>query len=153
MPRSLVRAGRSCAFATVNVMTSVVQLLRTSALAPAPYAYAATTPSTSRLIFLAGACPLNPDGTTAAPDDYVQQARVCLQNLEQALADADAQITDIVSTRVLVASGERKDLVAVWDVVCERFGVHDVPSTLIGVAVLGYPQQLVEIEAVAAVAR
>ena len=153
MPRSLVRAGRSCAFATVNVMTSVVQLLRTSALAPAPYAYAATVPSTSRLIFLAGACPLNPDGTTAAPDDYVQQARVCLQNLEQALAEADAQVTDIVSTRVLVASGERKDLVAVWDVVCERFGVHDVPSTLIGVAVLGYPQQLVEIEAVAAVAR
>ena len=134
-------------------MTSVVQLLRTSALAPAPYAYAATVPSTSRLIFLAGACPLNPDGTTAAPDDYVEQARVCLHNMEQALAEAGAEITDIVSTRVLVASGARKNLVSVWDVVSERFGVHDVPSTLIGVTVLGYPQQLVEIEAVAAVAR
>ena len=134
-------------------MTSVVELLRTSALAPAPYAYAATVPSTSRLIFLAGACPLNPDGTTAAPDDYVEQTRVCLRNMEQALAEAGAHITDIVSTRVLVASGARKNLVAVWDVVSERFGVHDVPSTLVGVTVLGYPQQLVEIEAVAAVAR
>lgn len=132
--------------------TSAVQLLRSSALAPAPYAYAATTPSSSRLVFLAGACPLNPDGTTAAPGDYVEQARVCLGNLEQALADAGARLTDIISTRVLVASGEREDLVAAWEVVSERFGEHDVPSTLIGVTVLGYPDQLVEIEAVAAVA-
>lgn len=32
----------------------------------------------------------------------------------------------------------------------ESFGEHDVPSTLMGVSVLGYPDQLVEIEAVAA---
>ena len=132
-------------------MTSVVRLLRSPALAPAPYAYAATVPSNSRLIFLAGACPLNHDGTTAAPGDYAEQARTCLINLEQALADADAELTDIVSTRVLVAASDRRDLVAVWDVVSERFGEHDPPSTLIGVALLGYPDQLVEIEAVAAV--
>lgn len=133
-------------------MTSVVRLLRSSALAPAPYAYAATAPSTSRLIFLAGACPLHPDGTTAAPNDYAEQARVCLRNLDQALADADARLTDVINTRVLVATRDRQDLVSVWEVVSERFGAHDVPSTLIGVALLGYPEQLVEIEAVAAVA-
>jgi hypothetical protein len=33
----------------------------------------------------------------------------------------------------------------------DAFGDHDVPSTLLGVTVLGYPDQLVEIEAVAAV--
>lgn len=32
-----------------------------------------------------------------------------------------------------------------------RFGDHDAPSTLLGVTVLGYYDQLVEIEAVAAV--
>lgn len=133
-------------------MTSVVRLLRSSALAPAPYAYAATAPATSRLIFLAGACPLHPDGTTAAPDDYAEQTRVCLRNLDQALADAGAELTDVINTRVLVATGDRQDLVSVWEVVSERFGAHDVPSTLIGVALLGYPEQLVEIEAVAAVA-
>lgn len=132
-------------------MTSVVQLLRTDALAPAPYAYAATAPSTSRLVFLAGACPLNSDGTTVAHDDYAEQARVCLDNLELALAAAEAQLTDVVNTRILVASSDRNDLVAVWEVVSERFGGHDAPATLIGVAVLGYPHQLVEIEAVAAV--
>ena len=29
------------------------------------------------------------------------------------------------------------------------FGAHDAPSTLLGVAALGYPDQLVEVEAVA----
>jgi hypothetical protein len=33
----------------------------------------------------------------------------------------------------------------------DSFGDHDVPSTLMGVTVLGYQEQLVEIEAVAAV--
>jgi enamine deaminase RidA (YjgF/YER057c/UK114 family) len=133
-------------------MTSAVRLIRSDALAPTPYAYASSVAPGCRLVFLAGACPLNPDGSTAAPSDHVEQARVCLRNLEQVLADAGAELTDIVSTRVLVASNERRDLVEVWDVVSERFGAHDVPSTLVGVAVLGYPDQLVEIESIAAVA-
>lgn len=64
-------------------------------------------------------------------------------------ADAGNQLTDIISTRVLIASGEREDLVAAWEVVSGRFGEHDLPSTLIGVSALGYPPGLVEIEAVA----
>ena len=39
--------------------------------------------------------------------------------------------------------------VAAWDVVRDAFGKHDAPSTLVGVTVLGYPDQLVEVEAVA----
>jgi hypothetical protein len=31
----------------------------------------------------------------------------------------------------------------------DAFGAHDAPSTLLGVSVLGYERQLVEIEAVA----
>ena len=57
----------------------------------------------------------------------------------------------MVSTRVLVASTRREDLVAVWDVVRERLAPHDPPSTLLGVTVLGYEHQLVEVEAVAAI--
>lgn len=133
-------------------MTSVVSLLRSPSLAEAPYAYAASVPAHSRLLFMAGACPLLSDGTTASPGHRAEQARVCLDNLEGALADAHATLADIVSTRVLVVGETREDLVAVWDVVSERFGEHDVPSTLVGVSLLGYPDQLVEIEAVAAVA-
>jgi hypothetical protein len=49
------------------------------------------------------------------------------------------------------ATTERDDLVTAWNVVRDAFGDHDVPSTLVGVTVLGYPDQLVELEAVAAV--
>ncbi|GAA3833991.1 RidA family protein [Nocardioides panacisoli] len=129
-----------------------MSLLRSGSLAEAPYAYAASVPGGSRLLFMAGACPLRPDGSTAGAGDRGEQARVCLDNLVQALDDAGAELTDVVSTRVLVVAETRADLVAVWDVVSERFGAHDVPSTLVGVSLLGYPDQLVEIEAVAAVA-
>ncbi|PRB65546.1 RidA family protein [Microbacterium maritypicum] len=133
-------------------MSSAVQLIRATALADAPYAYAATAPAGSRFIFLAGACPLNDDGTTAAPGDYAAQAARCVQTLEAALDVAGANLTDVISTRVLVASSAQADLVTAWDVVHAAFGDHDVPSTLLGVTVLGYDDQLVEIEAIAAVA-
>ncbi|MEU4015443.1 Rid family hydrolase [Microbacterium sp. NPDC028030] len=134
-------------------MTSVVQLLRANTLAEAPYAYAATAPAGSRLIFLAGACPLEDDGTTTAPGDYAAQAARCIETLTAALKAAGATLTDVISTRVLVASSRQSDLVAAWEVVHEAFGSHDVPSTLLGVTVLGYDDQLVEIEAIAAVAQ
>lgn len=132
-------------------MTSVVQLLRAPALADAPYAYAATAPADARLLFLAGSCPLDADGATVSPGDHAAQAARCVTNLREALTAAGAELTDVISTRVLVASTSRSDLVAAWDVVHAAFGDHDVPSTLLGVTVLGYPDQLVEIEAVAAV--
>ena len=104
-----------------------------------------------RLVFLAGACPLEKDGTTAAPGDYAGQAAKCVETLTEALRAAGATLEDVVNTRVLVASSQRSDLSAVWEFVRDAFGDHDVPSTLMGVTVLGYEGQLVEIEAIAAV--
>ena len=133
-------------------MTSAVTLIRSASLSSvAEYAYAATAPAQSRLIFLAGACPLNEDGSTAAIGDYAGQAAKAVENMRTALADAGASLEDVLSTRVLVASARQEDLVAAWEVVRGSFGDHDPPSTLMGVAVLGYKDQLVEIEAVAAV--
>jgi enamine deaminase RidA (YjgF/YER057c/UK114 family) len=129
-----------------------VTLIRSASLSSvAEYAYAASAAAGARLIFLAGACPLNRDGSTAAPGDYAGQAAKAFENMRIALADAGASVHDVISTRVLVASGRREDLVAAWGVVRDSFGEHDVPSTLLGVTVLGYTGQLVEIEAVAAV--
>lgn len=133
-------------------MPSAVTLIRSGKLSSvAEYAYAATAPSNARLIFLAGACPLNEDGSTAGSGDYAAQAQKAVDNMRVALEEAGAGIDDVISTRVLVASTEQSDLVTAWNVVREAFGEHDVPSTLMGVTVLGYPAQLVEIEAVAAV--
>ncbi len=132
-------------------MTGSVKLIRATSLWGAgQYAYAATAPNDARLIFLAGACPLNADGSTAALGDYAGQAAVCIETMTSALEAAGATIEDVISTRVLVASSRKADLVAAWNIVREAFGEHDVPSTLFGVTVLGYDDQLVEIEAVAA---
>lgn len=133
-------------------MPQAVTLIRSAALSDvAEYAYAATAPADSRLIFLAGACPLNTDGTTAAIGDYAGQAAKAVENMRIALEEAGASLEDVISTRVLVASTAQADLVSAWEVVRDAFGTHDVPSTLLGVTVLGYDDQLVEIEAVAAV--
>ncbi|MGW0161314.1 RidA family protein [Mycobacterium sp. NPDC003323] len=134
-------------------MPSAVQLIRSSTLSDvAEYAYAATAPKDARLIFLAGACPLDDEGATVAPGDYATQAAACITTMTRALGEAGATIEDVISTRVLVASSRQEDLVSAWEVVRDAFGEHDVPSTLFGVTVLGYDDQLVEIEAIAAVA-
>ncbi|GAA3618729.1 RidA family protein [Streptomyces chitinivorans] len=133
-------------------MPRAVTLIRSGSLSDvAEYAYAATAPAEARLVFLAGACPLNEDGSTAAKGDYAGQAAKAVENMRTALADAGASIEDVIGTRVLVASSRREDLVTAWEVVRDAFGDHDVPSTLMGVTVLGYDDQLVEVEAVAAV--
>lgn len=91
---------------------TAVRLVRSPALCDAPYAYASTVDPDARLIFLAGACPLDGSGSVTPSGDYAGQAEQCIDNLTEA---------------------------------------RDVPSTLLGVTVLGYEHQLVEIEAVAAV--
>jgi enamine deaminase RidA (YjgF/YER057c/UK114 family) len=133
-------------------MPHAVRLIRSASLfGLAQYAYASTAAAGSRLIFLAGACPLNEDGSTAAVGDYAGQAAKAFENMRVALADAGAAVEDVLVTRVLVASSRQEDLVAAWEVIRDAFGQHDVPSTLMGVTVLGYRDQLVEIEAIAAV--
>ena len=133
-------------------MARAVTLIRSDSLSNvAEYAYAATAPANARLVFLAGACPLAENGSTVAHGDYAGQATRAVENMRTALADAGATIHDVLSTRVLVASSSQADIATAWEVVRDAFADHDVPSTLIGVTVLGYDDQLVEIEAIAAV--
>jgi enamine deaminase RidA (YjgF/YER057c/UK114 family) len=129
---------------------SSVSLVRAAALTDdVPYAYAAVTVPGS-LVFTAGACPLDDAGDVVAAGDYAAQAQRVMDNLVDALRASGAELTDVAKSTVYVASSRREDLVAVWDVVRAAFGDHDAPSTLLGVAMLGYPDQLVEVEAVAA---
>jgi enamine deaminase RidA (YjgF/YER057c/UK114 family) len=132
-------------------MNKNISLIRSSNLASVDYAYASKVSTGMDLLFLAGSCPLNKDGEVPSMSDYESQAKLCVENLKEVLKECNATLQDIVYTRVLVASQNRSDLVKVWRAVREEFGEHDVPSTLSGVTVLGYANQLVEIEAVAAI--
>jgi enamine deaminase RidA (YjgF/YER057c/UK114 family) len=132
---------------------SPVELVRSSELfAGAPYADAAVVRDRRFFVFTAGACPIDRSGATSDVGDVVGQAKRSMDNLVQALGAAGASLHTVVKTTVYVASGDRSDLVAAWNVVRRRFGDHDPPATLLGVRVLGYPEQLVEIEAIATLA-
>jgi enamine deaminase RidA (YjgF/YER057c/UK114 family) len=96
----------------------------------APYEYRR---SANGLVLTAGACPLDEHGAVVGPGDRQAQAAKAVENLLEAVGDAE-----LLKTTIYVVAR----------VVEERLG--RVPSTLLGVSLLGYPEQLVEIEAVAA---
>ena len=115
-----------------------------------PYDYAAVAPP-GTLLFTAGACPLDADGRVVAAGDHREQARVALANLLAVLSIHNCGPENLVRTTIYVV-GERDDLARVWDAVAAGLAPSRPPSTLLGVVVLGYPDQLVEIAGVAAVA-
>src|SRR5262245_39240648 len=111
-----------------------------------PYEYSR---SAHGLVFTAGACPLDAEGSVVAPGELEAQAAQAVDNLVKALTETGCTVESLLKTTIYVVASERGDLVRVWNVVAERLG--RAPSTLLGVSFLGYPEQLVEIEAVAEV--
>ena len=115
--------------------------------AGAPYHYVAIAEG-GRTVFAAGACPIDEDGVVV-PGGIEAQAAKAVANLFVALSAAGAAKDDVLKTTVYVASSEQPDLVQAWEVIAAAFAPARPPSTLLGVAVLGYTGQLVEIEAIA----
>ena len=114
----------------------------------APYHYAAAVTGAT-IVFSAGACPLDGDGRVVAAGDIMGQTRQSVENLRVALEDAGCTQADVVKTTIYVASSSRDDLLLAWNEYESAYGTDGPPSTLLGVAALGWPEQLVEIEAVA----
>jgi enamine deaminase RidA (YjgF/YER057c/UK114 family) len=100
-------------------------------------------------VFAAGACPLDEAGRVVARGDHEAQATRSVENLLAALAEHDVGVDALLKTTIFVVAERHTDLLRVWDVVAARLG--RTPSTLLGVSLLGYPEQLVEIEAIAVV--
>ena len=126
-----------------------VELVRSNRLfSGITYAYAATAPEIG-LIVTAGACPLDDRGRVVAPGDIAAQMRQALDNLRIALEESGAAMRDVLKTTIFVSTSSRDDLVVAWNEVAGGFGDHNPPSTLLGVSVLGFPDQLVEVEAIA----
>ncbi|MFD6140803.1 RidA family protein [Promicromonospora sp. NPDC060271] len=123
-------------------------------LHPTPGYHHVTVVEAGRTAYLAGQCPLNESGTLVGPGDLLAQTDRVVTNALAALSAAGAAPGDVVRSVIYVASGERADLSAVWQ------RLNDGPlaqafttaSTLLGVAVLGFPGQLVEVDLTAALA-
>ncbi|SDC26582.1 RidA family protein [Streptomyces prasinopilosus] len=119
---------------------------------PPPCSHVSVVEAGTRSAFLAGSVPLDADGRLVGEGDPVRQAEQVPAHLEARLRAVGSGLSQVVSTDVYVVSGEPAALSAVWDVV-EASGLSAGPhsSTLLGVACLGYPGQLVEITATAVV--
>lgn len=117
-------------------------------LAPPPgYSHVAIARG-STLVFTAGAVPLDAVGELVGADDPAAQTNQVVANLLAALAAGGAGPDDVVKTTVYVAGVDHDSQLAVWEAVQDS-PFAAAPSTLLGVALLGYTGQLVEIEAIA----
>ena len=112
----------------------------------APYEYAAVA---GDFVFAAGACPIDEEGRVASPGDLEAQTALCVDNLRAAFEQKSASLGDIVKATIYVVARERADLVRAWNAMSPH--LDRAPTTLLGVSFLGYPDQLVEIEAIAVV--
>jgi len=116
-------------------------------LSPPP-GYSHVAVASGRLVFAAGAVPLDRDGRVVGQGDRAAQTRQVLENLRIQLEAAGARPADVVKITVYVVATTMEELDVVWDLFTSSEFVG-APSTLLGVTVLGYPGQLVEVEATA----
>lgn len=98
-------------------------------------------------VLVSGTAPIWPDGT--CDPDPEAQARRCLEIIAAALAEAGADVTDVVRTRTFVTDRSVAD--AVGRAHGAVFGAVRPASTVVVVAGLLDPRWLVEIEAEAVV--
>ena len=125
-----------------------VELRNVPGLAPPPgYSHVAIARGAT-LVFTAGAVPLDATGELVGADDAAMQTDQVVANLLAALSAAGAGPEDVVKTTVYVAGADHDRQATVWEAV-QRSPIAAAPSTLVGVPILGYRGQLVEIEAVA----
>jgi enamine deaminase RidA (YjgF/YER057c/UK114 family) len=126
----------------------VIERINAPGLSDPPGYSHAVVASGERLVVTAGAVPLDADGNLVGHGDYVAQTRQVVDNLELALRAAGARGEDVLKTTVYVVTGDRADLAAVWRVIQES-EMTAAASTLLGISLLGYEGQLVEVEAIA----
>lgn len=111
-----------------------------------------TVAAAGRTAYLAGQCPLTADGSVV--EGLLPQVDQVVANTASALAFAGASPSDVVRTVIYVVTDDRAALSAVWDrfLASEIGAAFTSASTLLGVARLGYPGQLVELDVTAALA-
>lgn len=98
-------------------------------------------------LHVAGQVPQNAHGVIVGAGEPKVQAAQCLSNLKRLLSCHGFGEVDIQRLTIYVV-GPQESLGAAWTAVRDHFSGQVPPSTLLGVALLGYPEQLVEIDAI-----
>ena len=96
-------------------------------------------------IYVTGTAPVDENGRTFAPGDAYAQTKRCLEIIQSALQDLDADLDCVVRTRMFVTDISR------WEEYGrahgEFFAGHPPATTMVEVRSLIDPEMLVEIEA------
>ena len=113
-------------------------------LAPTPkYRYADVV---GNQLFVAGQVPLDQQGTLVGLSDPKLQATSCLDNL-RTLMKLHGFAAEHLRQLTVYVVGEHQNLLDAWEAVTAWFDDDVPPATLLGVNLLGYVDQLVEIDA------
>ncbi|MGI5171570.1 RidA family protein [Spirillospora sp. CA-253888] len=123
---------------------------------PKPDAYRQMSVATgSRLVFLAGQVARDAGGGRVGEGDLAAQVEQCYLNIGTALAEVGASFDDVAKLTVYVVDWTPDKMPLLGEGVARaaaRLGVDPVkPITLLGVAALGEPDLLVEVEATAVI--
>jgi enamine deaminase RidA (YjgF/YER057c/UK114 family) len=103
-----------------------------------------------RTLYCAGQVSIDSDGKPQHEGDIRAQIELALDNLEAVLRGADMSLTNVV--RLTIYTTDLDGMFANFDAIIGRLDAANAkpPQTLLGVARLGLPTLLVEIEATAA---
>jgi enamine deaminase RidA (YjgF/YER057c/UK114 family) len=129
-------------------MAPTITRINPPGLHPTPGYHHITLVDSGPLAFLAGQCPLNPAGEVVGRGDLAVQVETVVANSLTALAAIGAAPDQVVRSVIYVVSTDSAELAAVWRMLTESalapaFGTA---STLLGVTVLGFRDQLVELD-------
>ena len=133
-------------------MSHRIRRLNPPQLHETPGYHHVTIVTPGRIAFIAGQCPLDAFGDVVGAGDLEAQVDQVAANSLVALSAVGAGPDDVVRSVIYVASSERPVLAAAW----RRFnesplaGAFSTASTLVGVAALGFEEQLVELDLTAA---
>lgn len=96
-------------------------------------------------VYVTGTAPVMDDGSVHCPGDAYAQAKRCIQIMERALKEHNANLSNVVRTRMFVTDISR------WaeygKAHAEFFGEHPPTTTMVEVKSLISPEMLIEIEA------
>jgi enamine deaminase RidA (YjgF/YER057c/UK114 family) len=111
--------------------------------------------SGSKLVFLAGQVARDADGRPVGEGDFAAQVEQCYLNIGTALAEIGGSFDDVAKLTVYVVDWSPEKMTLLGEGVgraAAKLGIDPVkPITLLGVAALGEPDLLVEVEATAVI--
>ncbi|WP_392870292.1 RidA family protein [Streptomyces sp. LN499] len=133
-------------------MTTEITRINPDQLHPTPGYHHITVVEAGRTAFLAGQCPLERSDTLVGPGDLDAQIDQVAANALAALSTVGARPDQVVRSVIYVVSGNAAILGVAWQrLTRSAIGpAFTTASTLLGIAQIGFPGQLIEVDLTAA---